>query len=213
MNGTYNSKKDGTTSEHFMKMAQLAKFLDPPIGPQELISLVAGHFTNDIRSTIIVSRPNSLKEVMQLLKDLKGNSGQNVGRPVESVEGRIARESNHRGGNQPFHRDGVRHSVINDRNNNINIEIHGVVTDNVGGRTDRSNNRWNQNERFRERRNYGMNHRVNFIGLKQDASRDRIPYWIRNKQRRGYWNHRQANRRRQERMVRENARGRFEERD
>jgi hypothetical protein len=27
-----------------MKMAQVAKFLDPPIGQKELISLVAGHF-------------------------------------------------------------------------------------------------------------------------------------------------------------------------
>ena len=30
MNGTYNCKRDGSTSEHFMKMAQLSKFLDPP---------------------------------------------------------------------------------------------------------------------------------------------------------------------------------------
>ena len=29
MNGSYNPRKDGSTSEHFMKMAQLAKFLDP----------------------------------------------------------------------------------------------------------------------------------------------------------------------------------------
>ena len=45
INGTYNPRQDGTTSEHFMKMAPVAKFLDPPIGQKELISIVAGHFT------------------------------------------------------------------------------------------------------------------------------------------------------------------------
>jgi hypothetical protein len=29
MKGSYNPRKDGNTSEHYMKMAQLAKFLDP----------------------------------------------------------------------------------------------------------------------------------------------------------------------------------------
>ena len=72
MNRSYNPRKDGSTCEHFMKMAQVAKFLDPPIGPPELISLLAGHFPINI-ITIIVSRPSLLKETMKLLKVLQGN--------------------------------------------------------------------------------------------------------------------------------------------
>ena len=33
MSRSYKHRKDGSTSEHFMKVAYLAKFLDPPIGP------------------------------------------------------------------------------------------------------------------------------------------------------------------------------------
>ena len=58
MNGPYNLKRDGSTSKHFIKMALLAIFPEPPIGFQELISLVTGHFPSNIRSAIIVSRPN-----------------------------------------------------------------------------------------------------------------------------------------------------------
>ena len=59
-----------------------------------------------------------------------------------------------------------------------------------------------------------MNQRVNFIGVENGASSERIPYWIRNNQRRGYWNNRQINRRRNGRTVVEDDRGRrFEERN
>ena len=62
--------------------------------------------------------------------------------------------------------------------------------------------------------NNGMNHRVNFIGVEDGASSERMPYWIRNNQRRGYWNNRPINRRRNGRTVGEDDRGRrFEERN
>ena len=73
MNESYNPRKDGSTSAHFMKMAQLAKFLDPAKGPPELLSLVTGHFPSNIRRAIIVSRQSSLKEMMKLLKNPQGN--------------------------------------------------------------------------------------------------------------------------------------------
>jgi hypothetical protein len=53
-----------------MKMAQIAKFLEPPIEERELISLIAGHFPSEIRSAIIDARPNTLEETMRLLEDL-----------------------------------------------------------------------------------------------------------------------------------------------
>ena len=196
-----------TKGDLFLRMAQLAKFLDPPIGPQELISLVAGHFTRDIRSAI-VSRPNSLKETMKLLKDLQGNTGLNVCRTSENVEDRNARESSPRGGNQPFYRDGARPQMLNGRENNMNNESHRDVTGNGGGRTDKGITRWNNHDRFRDRRNNGMNRRVNFIGIEDGASSERMLYWMRNNQRRGYWNNRPINRRRNWRTVEEDDRGR-----
>ena len=53
-----------------------------------------------------------------------------------------------------------------------------------------------------------MNRRVNFIGIDNGTRQERIPYCMINNQRRGYWNQRQANRRRQGRGVREDDRGR-----
>ena len=43
INGYYNPRKDYSMGEHMMKMAQIAKFLEPPIEEKELISLIAGH--------------------------------------------------------------------------------------------------------------------------------------------------------------------------
>jgi hypothetical protein len=57
--------------DYFLKMGQLAKFLDPAISSKELISLVANHFPTETRSAIIISKPKSFKETMQLLKELQ----------------------------------------------------------------------------------------------------------------------------------------------
>ena len=79
-------------SENLMKIAQIDKFLEPPIEERELISLIAGHFPSEIRSAIIVARPNTLKETMKLLKDLQGHNETNYNReinPNEEVNSRI----------------------------------------------------------------------------------------------------------------------------
>jgi hypothetical protein len=102
---------------------------------------------------------------MQLLKDLQGNTTQNVGRQAEIVEDRNVRESNPTGGNQPFHRDGARYPMTTGRNNNPYTERRGGIIENTGGNTDRGDKRWNLNERARGQRNYNPNHRVNFIGV------------------------------------------------
>ena len=80
------------TVVYLMKIAQIAKFLEPPIEERELISLIAGHFPSEIRSVIIVARPNTLKETMKLLKDLQGHNETNYNReinPNEEVNFRI----------------------------------------------------------------------------------------------------------------------------
>ena len=66
----YNTKRDCNMCDYFLEMGQLAKFVDPPISPQELISLVANHFPTEARSAIIISKPKTFKETMQLLKEL-----------------------------------------------------------------------------------------------------------------------------------------------
>ena len=50
MNGSYNPKMVGRTGEHFMKIAQRAKFLDTSLSPFQVTSLVVGYFFRDIRS-------------------------------------------------------------------------------------------------------------------------------------------------------------------
>ena len=111
---------------------------------------MVGHFTSDIRSAIIVSRPNSLKETMKLLKDLQGNTGPSVCRTPENVGDRNTRESSPRGGNQSFYRDGARPQMVNGRENNMNNDNHRDVTGNGGGRADGGTTRWNNNDRFRK---------------------------------------------------------------
>jgi len=200
MNGSYNPRKDGNTSEYFMKMAQLAKFLDPPIGPLELISIVAGHFPSDLRSAIIVSRPSLLKETMKLLKDLQGNDGPRTNRVQEGVGELNIRESSPRGAIQPFYRDGARSPITSRRNANTNNEAIG----NGHGPTEGHRSRWSPNDRYRDRRGNIVNHRVNFIDTNNRPGHDRTPYWIRNCNRRGYWNRRHINQGHSIRMDMEN---------
>ena len=69
INGYYHPKIDSSMGKH-MKMAQIAKFLEPPIEERELTSLIGGHFPSEIRSAIIDARPNTLEETMRLLEDL-----------------------------------------------------------------------------------------------------------------------------------------------
>ena len=143
---------------------------------------------------------------MQLLKDLQGNTTQNVGRQVEFVEERNVREFNPRGGNQSFNRDGARYPNTNGRSNNTYIERRGGITGNTVGNTDRGDSRWNQNDKSRGQRNNGPNHRINLIGIERDQNRGSIPYWMVNNRGRGYQNQRQTYRRRQERVMGNNDR-------
>ena len=71
VNGMYNTKRDCNMCDYFLEMGQLAKFVDPPISPQELISLMANYFPTEARSAIILSKPKTFKQTMQLLEELQ----------------------------------------------------------------------------------------------------------------------------------------------
>ena len=74
MNGKYDASKYRSMSEYFLQISQRARYLDPQIPTSEFLSCIANHFQRDIRSALIISRPQTAKEFLQLLKDLQPQS-------------------------------------------------------------------------------------------------------------------------------------------
>ena len=71
MNGKYEPKKHGSMAEYFMVMGQQARFLDPVIPMGELIPLMVNHCPVEVRSAIIVSKPQGSQETVKRLKELQ----------------------------------------------------------------------------------------------------------------------------------------------
>ena len=71
MNGKYDPKRNGTMAEYFIVMGQQARFLDPAISMGEFIGLMANHYPLDVRSAIIVGKPQGPQETIKLLKELQ----------------------------------------------------------------------------------------------------------------------------------------------
>ena len=71
--GKFHSSGHLKMADYFIQMGQLARLLEPPIPTDELINLIANHYTTDIRSAIIVSKPRNCEEIVNLLKELQGN--------------------------------------------------------------------------------------------------------------------------------------------
>ena len=71
MNGKYDSRKHGTMAEYFIVMGQQARFLDPVVPMGEFIGLMANHYPLDVRSVMIVSKPQGPQEAIKLLKELQ----------------------------------------------------------------------------------------------------------------------------------------------
>ena len=58
-------------TEYCIELGRQAKFLDPAIPVSEFIGMVARHFSAEIRSAIVVSRPTTIREVLNLLRELQ----------------------------------------------------------------------------------------------------------------------------------------------
>ena len=90
--GKFNPNGHLKMADYFIQNGQLARLLDPPITPEELINLIADHYAPEIRSAIIVSRPRTYEEMVSLLKELQGHqnssdSGENRRRTSYGREG------------------------------------------------------------------------------------------------------------------------------
>lgn len=86
-NGKFNPGGHLKMADYFIQIGQLARLLDPPITPEELINLVANHFAPEIRSAIIVSKPRTCEQTVNLLKELQGSPVN----PVNSMDQRDPR--------------------------------------------------------------------------------------------------------------------------
>ena len=77
---------------YFMKLGQMAKFIDLPTSPHELIALAANHFPGKVRGAMIMAKSNSFKDMLQLTEGLARkydeqypeNTGDNLPRRVEA---------------------------------------------------------------------------------------------------------------------------------
>ena len=73
LNGKYEQRKHKSMVEYFIRLGQQAKFLEPPVPMEEFIIAIANHYPPEIRSAIVISRPHSVTEMMNLLKELQPN--------------------------------------------------------------------------------------------------------------------------------------------
>ncbi len=172
VNGMYNVKRDGNMCDYFLKMGQLAKFVDPPISPQELISLVANHFPTEARSAIIISKPKTFKETMQLLKELQVGISQTP-----------FRENDRRADENHMWKREVNALTYGKRARSPdNQNVSRMIQDRNGGRPSESNQRgrWVP-ERGRRNSPRENNHQVNRLQLLDEDSEDdyRTPFWMR----------------------------------
>ena len=159
INGRYNPKIDNSMGEHMMKVAQIAKFLEPLKEERELISLIAGHFPSEIRSAIIVARLDNLKETMRLLKDLQGYGESNCNTETDmnqegNSRGQMYQGRNDRANNHNRFQYGPQFAINNQNNNNNNQNYRNRNGNNGYPR----NNGNNQNRNNNYRRNETINH-------------------------------------------------------
>ena len=59
-NGRYNVKEGVSMTEYCIELGRQAKFLDPAIPIAEFIGMVTRHFSAEIRSVIVVTRPTTI---------------------------------------------------------------------------------------------------------------------------------------------------------
>ena len=76
-NGKYNSRVDQSMVNYFMKIARKSKMLDPPMSEKDLISLVTTHFPETIQHYLIIAKPSTVTEMIELLLALQSQKPRN----------------------------------------------------------------------------------------------------------------------------------------
>ena len=164
--GKFNPRGHLKMADYFIQMGQLARLLEPPIPTNELISTIANHFTTEVRSAIIVSKPRNCEEMVNLLKELQGNPGnsQQITREPGPSRNQPRAEINfisHGGGARHvpnrYPNQGARESPPRDNENGINRPNRNSEWNRETYGYDRNNrendrqNRWEPNRRIDSR--------------------------------------------------------------
>lgn len=66
-NGKYDSRIDMNMIDYFLKMAEKAKLLNPPLSDKEFISSIINHFPQQTRNNLIVAKPSDYTQIIDLL--------------------------------------------------------------------------------------------------------------------------------------------------
>ena len=74
VHGKYDAKKNRNIVDYAIQLHQKAQYLTPKFKTHELVSHIANHYSPDIRSSIIVCKPQNIKDLIQLLKELQPTS-------------------------------------------------------------------------------------------------------------------------------------------
>ena len=77
LNGKYDPRSKETVTDYFLRYAQLSRLLEPPMPVADFIHHLSAHFPDNLRSHIIVAKPNTIKEAVALLTALQRNTTQN----------------------------------------------------------------------------------------------------------------------------------------
>ena len=69
--GKYEFRGKLSMAEYFIELRQLARLLDQPLPPRNFIEFLEHHFPAEIKSTLVVAKPQAFDETINLLKHLR----------------------------------------------------------------------------------------------------------------------------------------------
>lgn len=222
INGRYDQRRDGTMVDFYIKLSQRAKHLCPPFSSAELFTHIANQYPNDVRMALLVTRPKSSKEMLELLRELQPTQYTKfptVEKPRYDNQNNRRDDNNHTGGWAPTRAQNNNTQAENRPNNRSDNYQQGESGNNAGNNTGsapsqgnapskaynssprinsfpRGRGSWNNNYQNR-------NPRINYIHF-QRGNHGNVPHWWRrrtynngfygNQQWRGNNNFRQNNR-------------------
>ena len=214
VHGRYDSRRDGSMVDFYIKISQRARHLSPPFSQSELFTHIANQFPSDVRMALLVTKPKDSKEMLEVLRELQPaqyskyplvdkprQDNHNTHRDNNGPKGLWAQDraqqhhnsspnynSNYSSEHKPPNHNSSYNN--NERNNNGGNNVGSppnqgtAPVDARGNKFQRGRGSWNNN-RFQNR-----NPRVNYLHF-QRYNRARIPHWWR---RRPYNNNRGNNR-------------------
>lgn len=85
-NGKFQPNNRESYADYFLKLARDSQMVTPPIPVEEFIPLIARHFDDQMRNNIIVAKPKTLAEALELLTALQNPTPDNTPTNVQSPQ-------------------------------------------------------------------------------------------------------------------------------